>query len=509
MSMDGQTHKSQRATRLHGNPWTIFIVVGLGSFLGPLSGSIVNVALPSIGVFFGTDVQSTKWVVLVYLMVATFLLPMAGKWGQRYGEGRLYTSGLAVYVLGSILCALTAYSPYRDLLMLVGARAVQACGSSLMFATGGALVAKYIPVERRGIAFGLVGSIVAMALISGPVLGGVICAFSSWEWVFWLLVPVAITGFVASILVLPPEGPERVEFRLPIWSSAAWSVLVIAITLIGEAFSKGLWVHFLWFTTLVVCAALLWFVQAEKRGPSLFDYSMFSITTFRMAAQGAVMVNVIVFVLTLLMPFYLDVYLEMSQIHIGLLLGMAPLCSFFFGPIAGHIADKTGYRLPIIAGLVTMVVGYALLVLATANESQLYLAVGFGLLGAGSGMYGGPNFAAMMSSVLPTQRPLASSFGSLTRNIGFLAGTSLGSIALGLYLAHYGRVHHVSHNLMQAARNEVLSPQSVPEDAFVYAFSHVLLLCAIGCILVLLASLRFPNRPAPLTTEPVVTVELG
>ena len=107
--------------------------------------------------------------------------------GQRFGEGRLYSSGLAVYVLASTACALTAYAPRPSLLLLVVARAAQASGSSMMFATGGALVAKYIPPERRGMAFGLVGSIVAMALISGPVFGGLICAFSSWPWIFWVV----------------------------------------------------------------------------------------------------------------------------------------------------------------------------------------------------------------------------------------------------------------------------------------------------------------------------------
>jgi hypothetical protein len=111
------------------------------------------------------------------------------------------------------------------------------------------------------------------------------------------------------------------------------------------------------------------------------------------------------------------------------------------------------------------------------------------LVGAGAGLYNGPNYASMLGGVSPLQRSLASSIGALTRNMGFLAGTSLGSVAFGLLLAQFG-----GRRLMLAARSEVLSPQTVPFDAFGYAFSHLLLGCAALAAIGLLISLRYPNR---------------
>ena len=146
--------------------------------------------------------------------------------------------------------------------------------------------------------------------------------------------------------MLPREGAPATGVALPAWSGLAWCALILCLTLIGEAFSKGLWVGHLWSTELLAVLLLALFILAERRGPPLFDYSMFRITAFRMGAQGAVMVSVIVFIVTLLMPFYLEVYLGVPLARIGLLLGMAPLCSMFFGPIAGHVADRLGYRLP-------------------------------------------------------------------------------------------------------------------------------------------------------------------
>lgn len=480
---------AQRAKRLSANPWLIFAVIGLGSFLGPLSGSIIIIALPSIGEFFHADVHSTKWVVLVFVMVSTFLMPIAGKWGQRYGEGRLYATGLAVYLLGSALCALPAYILPSQLMLLVAARAVQAIGSSMIFATSGALITKYIPPERRGIAFGLMGSIVAMALIAGPVLGAVICAVSTWEWIFWVLVPIAAMGYIASRLILPTDYPAVEPSSLPGWSSTAWLILVVGLTLIGEAYSKGLWINYLWLTGLLTTLALLWFIFTERHGPALFDYSLLHSAAFRMGAQGAIVMNTIVFILTLFIPFYLQIYLNIPLVKIGMLLGAAPLCTLIFGPAAGHLADRTGYRLPILAGLVTLAAGFILLVAAIVDKSLWQIVVGMALMGAGSGIYGGPNFAAMMSTVSPMQRPIASSFISLTRNIGFLAGTSLGSIALSIFLEVHG-----GREVMLAARSEVLSPSAVSEANFIFAFSRVLAVCSVLAVLGLIASLGFPNR---------------
>jgi MFS family permease len=489
--MSSAPQDSRRAGRLSANPWLIFSVIGLGSFLGPLSGSIIIIALPNIGEFFHADVHSTKWVVLVFVMVSTFLMPIAGKWGQRFGEGRLYATGLAIYLLGSALCAITAYILPAQLMLLVAARAVHAVGSSMIFATSGALITKYIPPERRGVAFGIMGSIVAMALIAGPVLGAVICAVSTWEWIFWVLVPFAVLGYIASRMILPAESPAASHATLPGWSSTAWLLLVVGLTLIGEAFSKGLWTNYLWLTGLLTALALLWFILAERRGPSLFDYSLLHSPTFRLGAQGAIVMNTIVFILTLFIPFYLQIYLGIPLLKIGMLLSAAPLCSFFFGPAAGHLADRTGYRLPILTGLVTLAVGFILLVFAVMDKSLWQIVTGMALMGAGSGIYGGPNFAAMMSSVSAVQRPIASSFISLTRNIGFLAGTSLGSIALGLFLEIHG-----GREVMLAARSEVLSPSVVSEANFVFAFSRVLIVCAVLAVLGLIASWGFPNRAA-------------
>lgn len=474
-----------RAVRMLANPWLIFAVIGVGSFLGPLSGSITNVALPTIGKHFGADVQSVKWIVLSYLTVNTFLLPMAGKWGQRFGASRLYTMGFALYALGSAACGASAAFTFDT---LVAARVFQACGSALLFATAGALVAKYIPVERRGLAFGLVGSIVAVALVTGPVVGGLICARFDWTWIFWLQVPVAVLGLLSCYLLLPHE-PVNHPQPFPALSAITWVLLVSGLSIVGEAFSKGLWDEYLWLTVPATCIALLALLWTERRGPALFDYSMFRIQAFSLSVIGALMLNLIFFMLLLFLPFYLEDYVGIDLEKIGLLLGISPLASFISGPTSGHLSDRIGFRIPIISGMMLTAAGFFTLAGGVVWDRLWLVGLSLALLGLGSGMFGGPNFAAMMGSVANHQRPLASSMGSLTRNVGFMAGASVGSILFGLLLAQYG-----GRELMLAARSHVLTPASVPETAFTFAFSRLVLVCGTLALLGVISCLRFPNR---------------
>jgi MFS family permease len=481
---------ARRRERLSANFWWIFAVIGAGSFLGPLSGSIVNVALPSIARGFSVDVQSAKWVVLAYLMVNTVLLPIVGKLGQKYGEARVYTIGFGVYCLGSIACALCGYAVdagHDGLWLLVGARVLQAAGSALLFAVGSALVTHYVPPERRGLAFGLIGSIVAIALVTGPVLGGVLADGLGWPWIFWVLVPVTLIGLVACLTLLPVDEPHGAD--IPAISSTLWAGVVIAATLLGEAFSKGLWVQYLPITLGLLVLSVIAFAYSERKGQPLFDYSLFRIAVYRMGAVTNILIFLVIFALIIFLPFYMIEYRGLSMKQAGMMLAISPLLSILIGPGSGHLADRIGYRFPVLGGLALNACGYALMAAAIYRDQLWLVGVSLGVMGAGGAIFSGPVFAAMMGSVSPQQRPLASSFGSLTRNLGFLGGTSLSAIAFGALLWRYG-----GYDLMLAARTSELHVV-VAKPAFLFAFGGVLVGCAVLTTLALFMARKFPNRP--------------
>lgn len=472
------------ATVTARHPWWILGVVLLGSFLGPLSGSIISVALPSIASAFHIDLQTVKWVMLIYLMISTALLPLVGYFGRWIGEGRQYKLGFFIFLLATIACAL---APNLGVQWLVIFRGLQAVGSALMFGMGPALLTRYFPAKRRSLAFGLLGSIVALALITGPPLGVVLCDMLNWHWIFWVQVPIAAAGVIVGISLLPPD-PRHERPRIPAGSIAGWFVLVTALVLLSEAFSKGLWLNYWPLTAVVIAAAVVLLIYSETKPLTLFNYAVLRYSAFWRGTVGAVIMYFTFSLLILLIPFYLEDYLILPTWEKGLIFASSPLATAIFGPAAGHFADRIGFRLPVIAGLVAFIISLPVMIWSLAAASVWAFCLAFGLMGAGAGLYTAPNYAGMMGSVNSVQRSVASSMSTLTRNIGFLLGMSLGSLLFGIMLLWLA-----GPQVMQAARTEELvSVVSLP--VFRAAFERLLVICIGLMVVALVTNLGYPNR---------------
>jgi MFS family permease len=356
-----------------------------------------------------------------------------------------------------------------------------------MFGMGPALLTLYFPAERRSLAFGITGSVVALALITGPPLGVVLCDLLDWHWVFWVQVPVALAGVIVCSILLPADVRHKRPL-IPVASILSWFVFVAALILLSEAFSKGLWFSYWPLTTFVTIAALLLLIYAESRPLTLFNYTVLRYPAFWRGVIAAVLLYLAISTMILLMPFYLEDYLRLPTWEKGLIFGASPLATAFFGPAAGHLADRIGFRLPVIAGLVIFIISLPVMIWSLAASSLWAFILAFALMGMGSGLFSGPNFAAMMGSVSSAQRSVASSMSTLTRNLGFLLGLSLGSLLFGLELSWLAGT-----SMMHAARTQELA-SVVPLEVFKAAFERLLLINAALLIVALAFSLRFPNR---------------
>lgn len=466
------------------NPWVLFAVLLMGSFLGPLSGSIINVALPSIGADYAIDVQTVKWVVLIYLLGSASLLPVVGKLGHWIGEGRQYTAGMIIFTIAAAACA---FAPDSGISWLVIWRGIQSIGAALMFGMSPALVTRYVPGKRRSLAFGIIGSVVAVALITGPALGVIICDLLDWRWIFGvLLFAGAVTSVAASILLPPDQRAGRPV--IPFVSIAGWFMLILGLVMVGEAFSKGFWIEHLPLTGALTAIGIGIFAFGETRRHRLFDYTLFHYAAFEQGVISSILIYLSISVLILFMPFYLEDYEKLSTGMRMLFFSLSPISTIFAGPLGGSFADRIGFRLPIIAGLLAAMTGLVVMAWATISGQLWLFGLGSAITGAGNGLFSGPNFSAMMGSVSAAQRSIASSMSTLTRNIGFLIGTSLGALVFGLLLAAAG-----GRDLMIAARTHQLA-EVVPYDAFVFSFSRALLMSAVLVAVALVICLRYPNR---------------
>ena len=192
MSLSEDTSKFQTKVD-YTRKWYVMAAVAMGIFLATIDSSIVNIALPTLVRELNTDFATIQWVVLVYLLTISTLILSFGKLGDIIGKKSVYATGFVVFTLGSILCGLSA-----TVFWLVFFRVVQAIGATMILALGMAIVNEAFPPRERGKALGISGSIVSVGIVLGPTLGGLIIDAWSWNWIFFVNIPVGIIGILIS-----------------------------------------------------------------------------------------------------------------------------------------------------------------------------------------------------------------------------------------------------------------------------------------------------------------------
>src|ERR1700722_20618515 len=208
----------------------VFVVTALGAFMASLDLSIVNVAFPALERSFPHDSRaSLAWVITGYSIVFASLLVTAGRSADRLGRRRLFFIGLGVFTLGSALCGL---APSVDL--LIAGRFIQGSGAAAMLPASLGLLLGAFPSERRSQVVALWGGIGALAVATGPSLGGLLVSGPGWRWVFIVNLPIGAIGYLVGRRVLTEtvtvSSGQRPDYAGVVLVSATLAALVLGIT---------------------------------------------------------------------------------------------------------------------------------------------------------------------------------------------------------------------------------------------------------------------------------------
>ncbi|MFJ9774738.1 MFS transporter [Kitasatospora sp. NPDC101157] len=253
--------------------WLAVGTVCLGAFLGQLDASVIALVFPALGRHFDAGFAAVEWVALAYLLVLVALLAPIGWLSDLVGRKTVYIGGFAVFGLSSLGAGLA-----ESLWVLVGCRAVQAVGAAMMQANSVALVARGVPEHAMRRALGIQAAAQGLGLALGPSVGGLLVEHASWQWVFWVNVPIAVFGIVAGWYLLPrtrtcvpapvPErrgrGPREPRFDLPgmLLLTGATTALLLALSTASGLPLPGWAVAVLLLTAAVLAVAL---VRQERR----------------------------------------------------------------------------------------------------------------------------------------------------------------------------------------------------------------------------------------------------
>ncbi|MGZ4485964.1 MAG: MFS transporter [Nocardioidaceae bacterium] len=332
--------------------WVLTAAV-LGSGMALLDGTVVNVALRSIGVALDASASDLQWVVDAYLLSLASLILVGGSLGDRFGRRRIFLVGVVWFAAASALCAL-APSPAT----LIGARLVQGVGAALLAPGSLAMIqGSFVPADR-GHVIGQWAGLGGIAAAIGPFLGGWLVQTASWRWIFWINVPVAVLVVAVSLRHVPETRDPQARHGFDL-SGAALAVVGLGgltIALVEPQTSYGAPAGVL--GALALAAFVL--VERRTRQP-LVPLSLFGSRVFTVANLMTVLVYGAMGVLTLFLVLQLQVSLGYSPLQAGAALVPLTLVMLVGSSRSGALAARIGPRLQMSAGPVVCAAGALLL----------------------------------------------------------------------------------------------------------------------------------------------------
>ncbi|MBC9715833.1 MFS transporter [Streptomyces sp. TRM66268-LWL] len=409
-------------------PPSRLVILGLllGIILATLDGTIVGTALPSIAGDLG-GLDRLSWVITAYLLTTAVSTPIWGKLGDLYGRKSSYLSSIMLFLAGSVLCGLA-----QDMGQLIAFRALQGIGAGGLFVGALSLIGTLLTPAEAGRSQALIGIMMPVALLGGPLLGGFLTDQLDWRWVFYVNIPVgAVALAIIGTRVRLPR--RRVKARLDLAGVALLTTAVLALTLLGS------WggARYAWTSpqtigiAAVAAGALAVFVRVELRAPEpvipprLFADRNFTVAQVLSFVTGAAMMAGASY-----LPHYMQFVQGTSSTVSGLLL--IPLMLGMIGTqlaIGRRIADGGGYRVyPLAGGAVATVGALALLVLGVDTPVWVASAVTL-VLGVGIGCLMQPSMLITMNSAEPRDMGAATGTQTLLRTVGGSLGVAvLGSV---------------------------------------------------------------------------------
>ncbi len=408
----------------------VLIAATLGSFLSPFMGSAINLALPTIGDELGMDAVLLGWVATAYLIAAAVFLVPFGRLADIHGRKRVFTLGILVYTLASLLSALA-----NTAALLIGFRVLQGVGAAMMFGTGVAIVTSVFPLGERGRALGINVAAVYVGLSVGPFVGGLLTEHFGWRSVFIANVPLGLAIFGLVVWKLKGEWAaargETFDLRGALVYAATLVLIMYGFSELPDLLGGML--------VLGGVLTLVGFIWWEMRVASpLLDIGLFRHNPVFAFSNLAALVNyAATFAIAFLLSLYLQYNKGLSPQYAGFVLVAQPVVQAIFSPIAGRLSDRFEPRIIASAGMALTVVGLALFALLTEGTSLPMIVGGLVLLGFGFALFSSPNTNAVMSAVEPRFYGVASGTLATMRQIGMTL--SMG-IAMLLFAVYIGRV---------------------------------------------------------------------
>jgi EmrB/QacA subfamily drug resistance transporter len=419
------THKIGKAQTV----WTL-VITSVALFMVSLDNLVVTTALPVIRRDLHASLPQLEWTVNAYTLTFAVLLLTGAALGDRFGRRRAFVGGLLLFTGASALAALSTTATMLDV-----ARALQGIGGAIVMPLTLTILSAAVPAERRGVALGIWGGLGGLAVAVGPLVGGAVVDGMSWNWIFWLNVPIGLVlaplaarrlqetrgadaGLDLRGLALASTGLLGIVWGLVRGNSLGWTSLEIA-----GPIAAGV---------LLVAA----FVRWELRAPSpMLPMHFFRNRTFALTNVASLFMSFGMFGSIFFLAQFFQTVQHLSPLQSGLRILPWTAMPMLIAPIAGAVSDRIGGQRLMAAGLALQSAGLLwIAAISTPATAYVDLVGPFMLAGVGMSLFFAPVANVVLSSVRPEHEGKASGTNNAIRELGGVFGVAV----LAAVFAHAG-----------------------------------------------------------------------
>ena len=433
------------------------IAVALATFMTYLDNNVVNVALPDIQRDLHLTTSGLEWVVSAYILVFASLLLAGGRLADVFGRKRLFQLGLIIFTVSSLAAGLSG-----SVGELIASRAVQGLGAALLTPTTLAVIsATFTKTRERAAAVGLVSGVGALALAVGPLIGGFLSQHVSWEWIFYINVPVGVVTFVLAAMGIAESRAEGVERRLDLGGIATSALALFALTYaLIEGHDRG-WTSptILGFFAAAVVFGVVFMAIERRAANPMIRLSLFADRVFSGGLIALIMWGFGLFGIYFFTSLYLQDVLGFSPTKAGAAFVPMALLMAVGAIVSERVSHRLGAHRVVAVAMVAMGLGIASVTLLGAGAGFGSLMPSFAVIGLGGGLTV-PLTASVLEAMPRSSAGVASGIFNASREVAGLLGiTVIGAI-------------------LTSRQSHLLSAGATPVDAFLGGYRWGLLVAA-------------------------------
>jgi EmrB/QacA subfamily drug resistance transporter len=393
----------------------------LGMSLGALEATVVSTAMPTVISTLG-GLAHYSWVFSAYLLTSTASVPIWGRLSDLYGRRRIYLTGVAIFLVGSVLSGAS-----QTMVQLIAARAVQGLGAGCIIPLSMTIVGELYTLAERPRTQALFSGVWGVASIAGPLVGGYITDYLDWRWVFYLNVPFGLLA--ASVLATAYPSSGRVASVRVDWLGATLLFTGISTLLIALGGTAGQWLWIWSGATIVLLAA---FVAVERRTKEpILPLDLFSMTVITRTLTVVFLVGVALFGAIAFIPLFVQAVRGGTATEAGQAITPLFLGWVVMSIVGARATVKLGYRSVAISGSVMMTAGFIGLALVDSASADWILLTSCTVIGAGMGTQMLSLLLAVQHGVERSRLGIATALNQFFRSVG----AAIGVAAMGAILS--------------------------------------------------------------------------